>query len=83
LRENGWPEGTDSAIFMLDGNCAFQTLNGADFDIWWGAYLGMENQIIRSGPLDQVCDDIILTRASARAAHGWIMDAYLLRRKRG
>ncbi|MFT5632154.1 MAG: precorrin-6A synthase, partial [Gammaproteobacteria bacterium] len=82
LRDNGWPAGTDSAIFMLDGNCAFQTLNGADFDIWWGAYLGMENQIIRSGPLDHVCDDIISARSEARAAHGWIMDAYLLRRKR-
>jgi precorrin-6A synthase len=82
LRDNGWPEGADTAIFMLDGNCAFQTLNGAEFDIWWGAYLGMENQIIRSGPLDEVCADIISARADARAAHGWIMDAYLLRRKR-
>lgn len=82
LRDNGWPKGADSAIFMLDGNCAFQTLNGADFDIWWGAYLGMENQIIRSGPLDLVKDEIISAREKARAAHGWIMDAYLLRRKR-
>ena len=82
LRDNGWPKGADSDIFMLDGNCAFQTLNGADFDIWWGAYLGMENQIIRSGPLDLVKDEIISARAKARAAHGWIMDAYLLRRKR-
>jgi precorrin-6A synthase len=42
----------------------------------------MENQIIRSGPLDLVKDEIISARAEARAAHGWIMDAYLLRRKR-
>jgi precorrin-6A synthase len=82
LRENGWPKDADSAVFMLDGNCAFQTLNGADFDIWWGAYLGMENQIIQAGPLDQVCDEIIEMRKAARDAHGWIMDAYLLRRKR-
>lgn len=82
LRDNGWPAGADSAVFMLDGNCAFQTLDGRDFDIWWGAYLGMENQVIRSGPLDEVCADIIATRASARAAHGWIMDAYLLRKRR-
>lgn len=82
LRDNGWPAGADSAVFMLDGNCAFQTLDGGDFDIWWGAYLGMENQVLRSGPLDEVCADIIATRASARAAHGWIMDAYLLRKRR-
>ncbi len=82
LRDHGWPQGADSAVFMLDGHCAFQTLNGADFDIWWGAYLGMENQLIRSGPLDLVCADIIATRATARAAHGWIMDAYVLRKRR-
>ena len=81
LRDNGWPESAQSAVFMLDGNCAFQTLNGADFDIWWGAYLGMENQVIHAGPLDEICDEIIEMRKAARADHGWIMDAYLLRRK--
>lgn len=81
LRDNGWPDAAQSAVFMLDGNCAFQTLNGADFDIWWGAYLGMENQVIHAGPLDEICDEIIEMRKAARADHGWIMDAYLLRRK--
>ena len=82
LRAHGWPKGADSAVFMLDGDCAFQTLSGAAFDIWWGAYLGMTNQVLRAGPLDQVCADIIDTRAKARAAHGWCMDAYLLRKRR-
>ncbi|MEP1521813.1 precorrin-6A synthase (deacetylating) [Ascidiaceihabitans sp.] len=82
LRDHGWPKGADSAIFMLDGHCAFQTLPLEDFDIWWGAYLGMENQVIRSGPLQEVCADILATRAAARAAHGWCMDAYLLRKRR-
>lgn len=81
LRDNGWPEGVETAIFMLDGSCAFQALEKDKYDIWWGAYLGMENQILCSGPLDQVCDTIISARATARAAHGWIMDTYLLRRK--
>ena len=81
LRDHGWPKDADTAVFMLDGNCAFQTLALADYDIWWGAYLGMENQVIRSGPLADVCADIIETRAQARADHGWIMDAYLLRRR--
>ena len=81
LRDNGWPVGVDTAVFMLDGACAFQTLPLDKYDIWWGAYLGMENQIIRSGPLADVCADIIEARAAARADHGWIMDAYLLRRR--
>lgn len=81
LRDHGWPKGVNTAVFMLDGACAFQTLPLTDYDIWWGAYLGMDNQVIRSGPLVDVCADIIATRADARAAHGWIMDAYLLRRR--
>ena len=81
LRDNGWPKGADTAVFMLDGACAFQTLPLDAYDIWWGAYLGMENQIIRAGKLADVCDNIIETRAAARADHGWIMDAYLLRRR--
>jgi len=30
--------------------------------------------------VDEVTDKIIEMRRSARAAHGWIMDIYLLRR---
>jgi precorrin-6A synthase len=81
LRDNGWPAGADTAVFMLDGACAFRTLPMDEYDIWWGAYLGMDNQITRAGKLADVCADIIETRATARADHGWIMDAYLLRRR--
>ena len=65
---------------MLDGNCAFQTLDPKGIFIWWGAYVGMRQQIIRAGKLAEVSADIIATRATARAAHGWIMDIYILRR---
>jgi precorrin-6A synthase len=67
---------------MLDGECSFTTLDDADqIDIWWGAFLGMENELIAAGRLDQVADQIIATRAQGRADHGWIMDIYLLRRR--
>lgn len=80
LRDNGWPAGVDTLVIMLDGNCAFQTLDPAGVSIWWAAYAGMPEQILRSGALAEVSADIIATRAAARAAHGWIMDIYLLRR---
>ena len=80
LRETGWPPGVDTAVVMLDGQCSFQHLEG-DFDIWWGAFLGMPEQILRSGRLADVGADIIETRAQARRDHGWIMDIYLLRRR--
>ncbi|AXI44819.1 precorrin-6A synthase (deacetylating) [Sulfitobacter sp. SK012] len=80
LRDEGWPLGVDTVAVMLDGTCAFQTLPPDGIDIWWGAYVGMKEQIIESGPLADVCEKIIARRADARAAHGWIMDIYLLRK---
>jgi precorrin-6A synthase len=81
LREQGWPPGTDTAVVMLDGDCAFQILEGSEFEIWWGAFLGMPDQILCAGPLDVVCDQIIDMRDTGRKTHGWIMDTYLLRRR--
>lgn len=83
LRDNGWPQGADTAVFMLDGQCSFQSLPGADYDIWWGAFLGMPQQILIHGRLAHVSERIVETRGKARAEHGWIMDIYLLRRRQG
>ena len=80
LREEGWPEGVDTIAVMLDGSCAFQTLPPEQFHIWWGGYVGMAEQIICEGRLDQVSDKIVEMRAQARKDHGWIMDIYVLRR---
>jgi len=81
LRDYGWPAGCETLVVMLDGDCTFQTLDGEGFDIWWGAYLGMPEQILAHGRLGDVSAQIIARRAEARAAHGWIMDTYLLRRR--
>lgn len=80
LQDHGFPSGANTAAIMLDGQCSFQSLAQEDYGIFWGAFVGMENQILRAGTLKDVSADIIDTRASARAAHGWIMDLYLLRR---
>ena len=80
LRHHGWPEDADTIVVMLDGECSFQTLDANNLHIWWGAFLGMPEQILRSGPLSATASDIIETRAQAREAHGWIMDTYLIRK---
>lgn len=80
LRESGFPEAVDTLAVMLDGECSFQALDPAGIDIWWGAYLGMAQEAILSGPLAELSGRIIETRQSLRARHGWIMDIYLLRR---
>lgn len=82
LREGGWPEGADSVAVMLDGGCAFTTLDQPDAVIWWGAYLGMAQEAVEAGRLADVAERIVARRAELRRVHGWIMDVYLLRRGR-
>ena len=65
---------------MLDGECSFQSLNPDGVQIWWGAYVGMPEEIILAGPLAEVAAKIVSLRTAARARHGWIMDIYLMRR---
>lgn len=69
-----------STLVMLDGIQAFSKIDDPDAEIFWGAYLGTEDEIIRSGRLADVADEIMTTRAAARKKHGWIMDIYLLRK---
>lgn len=81
LRAEGWPSGAMTVAVMLDGGCAFQALDPEGVTIWWGAYLGMDRQLLLAGPLAEVGAEIVAVREQARAAHGWIMDTYLLRRE--
>ena len=82
LREEGWPAGAGTVAVMLDGGCAFRALDPEGVTIWWGAYLGMDREIRRAGPLAEVGEEIVEAREAARARHGWIMDTYLLHRDR-
>lgn len=72
----------DDAVVMLDGEGAFARLEREDIDIWWGAYLGTEDEILVAGKVSDVADEIRRVRAAARARKGWVMDTYLLRRRR-
>lgn len=81
LRDDGWPSGASKVAVMLDGECSFQSLDMASFDIWWGAYVGMAEELLIHGPLKDVAQEILDTRAKARAEHGWIMDIYLLQKR--
>jgi precorrin-6A synthase len=81
LREGGWPPGTDTVVVMLDGGAAFQSLPAEGLHIWWGAYLGMPDEITMSGELAEVGRRIVAARQEARERHGWIMDSYILKRR--
>jgi precorrin-6A synthase len=80
LRDHGWPTGATTLAIMLDKGGAFTTIDPEGTEIWWGAYVGMPEETLIHGPLAEVSDRILATRARLRAEHGWIMDIYLLRR---
>ncbi|MCU1496178.1 MAG: precorrin-6A synthase (deacetylating) [Acidimicrobiales bacterium] len=81
LLAEGWPEGAHDVVVMLDGSCSFTTVDPEGLDIYWGAYLGTPDEILLSGPLGEVADEIRRVRAEARARKGWMFDTYLIRRR--
>ncbi|MGA2054720.1 MAG: precorrin-6A synthase (deacetylating) [Bradyrhizobium sp.] len=80
LRDDGWPAGVNTVVVMLDGGASFQSLDPKGLNIWWGAYLGMPNEILLSGALTEAGPRIITARSEAREKQGWIMDSYILKR---
>ena len=59
---------------------AYRRFVDQDIEIYWGAYLGLPNEILVSGKLRDVAEEIQQARTAARAANGWIMDTYLMRK---
>jgi precorrin-6A synthase len=84
IADGGLPAGVDDVVVMLDAHQAFTALAGQGLHIYWGAYLGTDDEILVEGPLDEeLARRIGEVRARARARKGWIMDTYLLRRPAG
>ena len=70
----------DSVVVMLDAQDAYHQVADQETEIFWGAYLGTPDEILISGKLEDVADEIERVRKAARLANGWIMDTYLLRK---
>src|SRR6185437_8420493 len=47
----GFPEDAGSVVALLDGVQAFAGLADQDLEVFWGAYLGTEHEILRAGRL--------------------------------
>jgi precorrin-6A synthase len=76
----GFPSNAESVVVMLDAEDTYRQLDDPALEIYWGAYVGTPDEILRSGRLVEVGEEIQRTRQAAREANGWIMDTYLLRR---
>jgi len=78
---DGMPEGLDSAVVMLDAGFAPREFDDPRLHVYWGAYLGTPDEVLLSGRLVDVAEEIERTKRELRDEHGWIMDTYLLRRE--
>ncbi|MEV7127728.1 precorrin-6A synthase (deacetylating) [Streptomyces sp. NPDC093260] len=77
----GFPQGVDDVVVMLDAHQVFRQYADQDIDIYWGAYIGTPDEILVSGPIAEAGPRIERLRAEARERKGWVMDTYLLRRR--
>ena len=69
-----------SFVVMLDSHAGWRRFAGEDAEVYWGAYLGTADQLLVSGRIAAVQDEIERVRQAAQERHGWIMDTYLIRR---
>ncbi|MGY2259204.1 precorrin-6A synthase (deacetylating) [Pseudomonas sp. SDO55104_S430] len=70
----------DCLVVMLDAHDSYRQVADKDTEIYWGAYLGTPDEILISGRLGDVEQEIERVRKAARVENGWIMDTYLLRK---
>jgi precorrin-6A synthase len=77
----GLPDNIDDVVVMLDADCSFKTIDKSEIEIFWGAYIGTDDEILAAGNLRERREDIERMRAEAKARKGWVMDTYLLRKR--
>jgi precorrin-6A synthase len=74
------PDEAGDVVVFLDPRCRFAELpDQLPLDLYWAAYLGTSDELLVSGPLAAVRDEVVARRAEARSRKGWMFDTYLLR----
>ncbi|GAB4423460.1 MAG: precorrin-6A synthase (deacetylating) [Thermodesulfovibrionales bacterium] len=73
------PDDVKNVVVLLDNYLTYRNFSDTDLNIYWGAYLGTEKEILISGKLNEVINEIIKTRNEAKKKNGWIMETYILR----
>ncbi|VEH04385.1 Precorrin-6A synthase (deacetylating) [Corynebacterium kutscheri] len=68
-----------NCVVMLDGKAAWLDAYTEHTYIYWGAFLGTPQQVLRKGYVAEIGEELAQLKARLRAEHGWIMDTYLIR----
>lgn len=77
------PDDIRNTVVILDNYLTYRNYKDSDLHIYWGAYLGTPDEVIISGRLNDVLDEIIKTRNERKKEKGWIMETYILRSNNG
>lgn len=84
-----FPRGAGTVVVLLDDGSGLEALIAREaqevaagappLNIWWGAYLGLEGELLICGKLAEAGPQILGRRVQARATRGWIMDVWMVR----
>lgn len=70
----------DNLAVMLDATAQLKALSDPDLYIYWGANIGLPEEVLVEGALNDVMPEIEASRRRLRQAQGWVMDSCLIRR---
>ena len=76
-----FPDDVDSVAVLLNADKALRSADG-ELDAYWGAYVGMPEEILVSGKLKDIVGEIERIRSAARQEKGWVMDCVVLKKPR-
>jgi len=68
----------ENTVVFLDNYESYKKFNQENLKIYWGAYLGTEKEVLLSGKLREVKEELIELRRKLRKENGWIMEIYFL-----
>ncbi|MCL0066526.1 precorrin-6A synthase (deacetylating) [Thermodesulfovibrionales bacterium] len=77
------PSEVINTVVLLDSYSAFRHFKDTGIDIYWGGYLGTDDEILLSGKLKDIIEDLKKTKKEAKKKKGWLMDTYILRQPEG
>jgi len=77
------PAEVKNVAVLLDSYSTFKHFKDTDIDIYWGGYLGTDDEILLSGKLKNIIEDLKKIRKEAKKKKGWLMDTYILRKPEG
>ncbi|PXF58399.1 MAG: precorrin-6A synthase (deacetylating) [Deltaproteobacteria bacterium] len=77
------PDRITNTVVLLDNYSTFKDFKDSDIDIYWGGYLGSKDEILLSGRLKDIIEDLKKIRREAKREKSWLMDTYILRRPEG